>query len=50
MQSSEISTNLSNYDIKIRNIRFLGELTKFAVVKGASEKMVENFKWCLDSF
>ena len=41
-------SDLINYDIKIRNIRFQGELAKFAIYP--PEKILENMKQCLDNF
>ena len=40
---------LTNYEIKIRNIRFIGELTKFGIIyKESPEKILEKLKLCLD--
>jgi len=43
--------DIINYDVKIRNIRFMGELTKFGIYfENATEKLIENLKQCLDNF
>jgi len=50
LQSNE-QNELTNYDVKIRNIRFLGELTKFGIfLKDSPERMLENLQVCLDKF
>lgn len=42
---------LTNYEVKIRNIRFIGELTKFGIIyKDSPEKILEKLKMCLDQF
>ena len=50
LQSFEQS-DLINYDVKIRNIRFQGELAKFGMYfENDPEKILENMKQCLDNF
>lgn len=42
---------MAHYEYKIRNVRFLGELTKFGLLlKGNHERMLENLKMLLDNF
>ena len=45
------NTDLINYDIKIRNIRFMSELVKFGIYyEGNVNKMVENMQMCFEKF
>lgn len=48
LQSND-QKELTNYDVKIRNIRFLGELAKFGIFhKDSPERILEKLKICLD--
>jgi regulator of nonsense transcripts 2 len=50
LQSFE-QTDLINYDVKIRNIRFQGELAKFGIyLENNPEKIIDNMKVCLENF
>jgi len=50
LQSFE-QNDLINYDVKIRNIRFQGELAKFGIYfESVPDKILENMKQCLDNF
>ena len=46
LQEGDEQNDLINYDVKIRNVRFLGELTKF----GLETNMLDNLKRCLNDF
>ena len=48
LQKNDV-TELTIYEFKIRNIRFIGELVKFGIIyKDSPEKILEKLKLCLD--
>ena len=50
MQNDSLN-DLTNYDVKIRNIRFIGELAKFNIMQdGNPQQLLDTLKTCLDDF
>ena len=43
--------DMSQCDLKVKNVRFQGEMAKFGLFfKNSPEKLLENFKFLLDNF